>query len=114
LLFELVMSSDYTPLTILSATASAGLLTEGWNLATLTEEPESYRQFRLFVPFSCPFSAPPVVQAGLSGFDIDQGTSSRLSVNVMNITAEGFEITLTTWLDTLVYAAEVSWLAIGP
>ncbi len=92
------MSSDYTPLTILSATASAGLLTEGWNLATLAEDPESYRQFRLFVPFSCPFSAPPVVQAGLSGF----------------ITAEGFEITLTTWLDTLVYAAEVSWLAIGP
>ncbi len=108
------MSSDYTPLTILSAIANAGLLTEGWNLATLTEDPESYRQFRLFVPFSCTFSAPPVVQAGLSGFDIDQGTSARLSVNVMNITAEGFEITLTTWLDTLVYAAEVSWLAIGP
>jgi hypothetical protein len=109
-----MMSSDYTPLKILSATASAGLLTEGWNLATLTDDPESYRQFSLFVPFACPFFAPPVVQAGLSGFDIDQGTSARLTASVINITAEGFEIVLTTWLDTLVYATEVSWLAIGP
>jgi hypothetical protein len=109
-----LMSSDYTPLKILSATASAGLLTEGWNLAALTEDRDSNRQFSLFVPFAYPFSAPPVVQAGLTGFDIDQGTSARLTVNVVNITAEGFEIVLTTWLDTLVYATEVSWLAIGP
>ena len=108
------MSFDYTPLKILSATASAGILTDGWNLATLTKDAESYRQFHLFVPFASPFSAPPVVQAGLTGFDIDQSTSARVSVSVTNISADGFEIVLTTWLDTLVYSTEVSWLAIGP
>lgn len=108
------MLSEYTPWKILSATASAGVLTEGWNLAEPSADSEACRQFTLFVPFAFPFSAPPVVQAGLTGFDIDQRTSARLSLMVGKISAEGFELTFTTWQDTLVYAAEVGWLAVGP
>jgi hypothetical protein len=108
------MNPDYTPWKILSATAYAGVLTNGWNLADPPESPESCRQFTLSVPFASPFAAPPVVHAGLSGFDLDQGSSSRLSVAVTSIDASGFDIVLTTWRDSLVYSAEISWLAVGP
>jgi hypothetical protein len=108
------MSTEYTPWKILSATASAGLLTEGWNLSEAPDDVETCRQFTLTVPFATPFFFPPVVHAGLTGFDIDQGTSSRLAVTVTNITSEAFDVVLTTWQNTLVYSAEISWIAIGP
>jgi hypothetical protein len=108
------MNSDYIPWKILSATAQAGVLTEGWNLSESPSDPETCRQFTLTIPFAYPFSYPPVVQVGLTSFDIDQGTSSRLTTTVTNITAEAFDVVFTTWQNTLVYSAQVSWLAIGP
>ena len=108
------MNSDYIPWKILSATAQVGLLTEGWNLSESPSDPDSCRQFTLEIAFASPFSYPPVIHIGLTGFDIDQNTSPRLSTSVANITSEGFTIVLTTWQNTLVYSADVTWLAVGP
>lgn len=108
------MISDYIPWKILSSTAQVGLLTEGWNLSESPSDLGTCRQFTLTIPFAYPFSYPPVVQVGLTGFDMDQGTSPRLTTTVTNITPETFDVVFTTWQNTLVYSAEVSWLAIGP
>ena len=108
------MSTDLTPWKILSAKIGVGVLTEGWNLSSPPEEGEECRQFVFQVAFASPFTAPPVVHAALSGFDLDQSTSPRLSLTVQGIHTEGFEAVLTTWCDTRVHAAEVSWMAIGP
>lgn len=108
------MSTEYTPWKTLSSTAQVGVLTESWNLSEPPSDPETCRQFTLNVTFAYPFSYPPVVHIGLTGFDIDQNTSTRLTATVANITADAFDLVLTTWQNTLVYSAEVSWLAIGP
>jgi H-type lectin domain len=108
------MTSDYIPWKILSAKAQMGVLTEGWNLSEPASDPDGCRQFSLSVSFAYPFSYPPVVHIGLTGFDMDQSTSPRISASVTNISSEGFAIVLTTWQNTLVYSAEVDWLAVGP
>jgi hypothetical protein len=107
------MSSEYLPWSSLAAITTAGVLTEGWTLAAC-DDPETPRTFTLPVAFAAPFAHPPVVQAGLVGFDLDQRDSGRLSTRVTNITTTGFDLVFTTWEDTRVYAVEVSWLAVGP
>lgn len=98
---------------VLSASVSASVLTEGWNLATLGADVEEIRRFSIPVVFDAPFQVPPVVQIGLTLFDIDQRDSGRLSVTAESITESGFEIVFTTWSSTRVYAASASWLAVG-
>lgn len=109
------MFSSSVPWQVLSSNVSVNTLTEGWNLAVpepgAEEEP---RTFSISVTFDTPFSAVPVVQAGINGFDIDQRDSARLIVKVEGITEFGFQAVLTTWAGSRVYAAEFNWLAIGP
>jgi H-type lectin domain len=108
-----MMNSNLQPWRTLSATVSAGTFSEGWTLADLGESGESRRCYSLDISFEGPFSAPPVVQVALSGFDIDQGHTARLSVRALNITTEGFKLEIDTWADTVVYGVECAWLAIG-
>ena len=63
--------------------------------------------------FASPFQAPPVVQVGLSCFDIDQRQTARLSLRVTEITPMGFKVEIGTWSDTRIYAASFNWLALG-
>lgn len=103
------------PWKVLSANVSVNVLTEGWNLAT--PEPgaeEEIRKFIVDVIFDTAFSAVPVVQIGLSGFDIDQRDSARLIVKAEYISEYGFQATITTWAGSRVYATEFNWFAIGP
>ena len=65
------------------------------------------------VEFEVAFSAPPVVHLGLTGFDMDQRDSSRLSLTVGEVTAEGFVAKIATWEFSRVYGVEFNWLAIG-
>ncbi len=103
------------PWKTLAATLVVGSSTEGWNLAEhpgdLLDQP---RTFTADVYFAAPFTAPPAVQIGLTGFDMDQRDSARLSVRVTDISAEGFKVQITTWHDSRVYSVEATWLAIGP
>jgi len=104
------MNDQWTPWSILSATGGAGATTEGWNLAESAEEP---RAFVTEVIFSAPFQNVPVVQLALTGFDMDQRDSGRISLKAVEVTTAGFKVEISTWLDTRVYAVEFSWLAIG-
>jgi len=75
------MNSPMQPWKSLSASLQLGVLTEGWNLveppADAAEEP---RVFRYTVHFAQPFEAPPIVHLGLTGFDLDQRDSNRLTL----------------------------------
>jgi hypothetical protein len=105
-----------SPWKVLSSQVGIGVLTEGWRLHLVdvadTDAPRIC-SFSVQVTFDAPFSTPPVVQLSLTGFDIDQRDSSRLTLKAENITASGFQATITTWADTRVYGVEFQWLAIG-
>ena len=108
------MLPSILPWKTLSATLGFGVLDEHWNLAeALPGGGDVARTFTHQVEFATAFEAPPVVQLALTGFDIDQRDSSRLSIKASEITTHGFQIEITTWLETRVYAVECSWFAIG-
>lgn len=102
------------PWKILSANVHLGTSTEGWNLAKPpTEGTEAIRVFRFKVYFGAPFRTPPVVHLGLTGFDLDQRDSSRLTLTARDITEKGFTAEIATWRETRVYSVAFSWLALG-
>lgn len=107
------MYSSSVPWNVLSASVTANVLTEGWNLAEISADTEEVRTFTVPVNFAAPFLSVPVVQLGLTGFDIDQRDSARLSVKAENISESGFLAVITTWANTRVYAVEFHWFAIG-
>jgi hypothetical protein len=49
----------------------------------------------------------------MSGFDLDQRESGRLSLRTGAITRFGFQAIISIWSTTRVYAVEFNWLAIG-
>ncbi|MEM1440721.1 MAG: H-type lectin domain-containing protein [Verrucomicrobiota bacterium] len=107
------MSDSYLPLKVISSTLCLGSETEGWTLddKALDEDPE--RVFSFDVYFETPFSTPPVVHLGMTGFDIDQCSSSRLKATTTQVTENGFQVRLKTWRASRVYSVDLSWIAIG-
>jgi hypothetical protein len=98
----------------LAASLQVGVLTSGWNLAEPPQDgAEDARVFRYTVHFANAFEAPPVVHLGLTGFDIDQRDSGRLSLRATEITNTSFVAEISSWRDTRVYSADFSWLAVG-
>ena len=104
---------ECSPWKVVSAQVSVGVLTEGWNLSTIDPDDDGVRNFIVDIAFDVPFTYPPVVHLGLTGFDIDQRDSARLSVRAENITNSGFQATLVTWAHTRVFGADFQWIAIG-
>ena len=107
------MYSTPIPWKILSSTVGVGILTPDWDLDAEVGEPDEARSFRVAITFASPFTTPPVVQLGLTGFDIDQRDSPRLTLSATQITADGFEAVISSWATTRVYAVEFNWVAIG-
>ena len=107
------MYSNTLPWQVLSSNVGVGVLTEGWNLDIVESNGEGSRSFTLDITFASPFSSFPVVQLGLTGFDMDQRESSRISLKAENITESGFQAVLSTWASSRVFAVEFNWLAIG-
>ncbi len=107
------MHSAALPWKVLSAHAGVGILTEGWTLDTVCAETGDTRSFITEIAFATPFASIPVVQLGLTGFDLDQRDSARITLKAENITAEGFQAVISTWAATRVFAVEFNWLAIG-
>lgn len=101
-----------TPWQVLSSSSGVGVLTEGWVL----DKPNPGGEPRLFaeeITFASPFSSPPVVHIGLTGFDMDQRDSARITLKAEDITPTGFKAVIATWDDTRVFSVEFNWLAIG-
>ncbi len=107
------MHSATLPWKVLSSHAGVGILTEGWTLDTVCAETGDTRSFTTEIAFATPFDSIPVVQLGLTGFDLDQRDSARITLKAENITAGGFLAVISTWAATRVFAVEFNWLAIG-
>jgi hypothetical protein len=71
------------------------------------------RAHRQSVSFGEPFRSVPVVQIGLSMFDMDQKTNQRADISAENVTETGFDIVFKTWGDTRVARVRADWIAIG-
>ncbi len=102
------------PLTMSSALAVFDQFAPDWRLAEPGEDDgDSPREYRSYVAFATPFANIPMVHAGISGFDIDNRDTARLRVRAEAISAEGFELCISTWRQTRVYQVEISWIALG-
>lgn len=98
------------PLLFLSGVNRLGAGQPEWNLHF--QEP-SDRAYRTTIRFEHPFQRTPVVQVALTGFDVSNEVTLRLRVRAEDITPNGFDLVAETWLNSQVWSAEVSWLAIG-
>ncbi|MDF1657519.1 MAG: H-type lectin domain-containing protein [Verrucomicrobiales bacterium] len=107
------MSDPFLPLNVISASVCVGSETDGWNLDQAAAEGDPERVFLVDVFFETPFLAPPVVHLGVTGFDIDQCSSSRLGISTIAISKTGFQAQLRTWRSSRVYSVEFQWMAIG-
>lgn len=71
------------------------------------------REVRQKEAFKEPFVAPPAVTVGISMWDIDHKTNSRVDISAENVSETGFEIVFRTWADTRIARIRADWLAIG-
>ncbi|MCL4103600.1 UNVERIFIED_CONTAM: hypothetical protein GTU68_059679 [Idotea baltica] len=107
------MNNELIPVALASSVVKLDHELEDWNLADAGEDESEPREYTHRVVFDVPFKTTPVVQVGLTGFDLDQRDSARLTVGPRAIDSTGFEIAVATWNDTRVYGVDVSWIAIG-
>ena len=72
------------------------------------------RESRVAVTFAVPFQDRPVVQVGISMWDMDRKTNLRADIAADKVTVDGFDIVFRTWGDTRVARIRASWTALGP
>lgn len=101
------------PWKVLASSHGAGVLTPGWTLDQCDPDTDQDRCFIVDITFASPFTTAPVVHLALTGFDLDQRDTARLSLKAENITTAGFQAVISTWASTRVFAVEINWLAIG-
>jgi hypothetical protein len=70
------------------------------------------REISEHVTFDPPFTRPPKVIVGLQKIDVGD-TISRIAVSAQNIQSDGFDVCFKTWLDSKLYDAIASWIAVG-
>jgi hypothetical protein len=71
------------------------------------------RIFDKTIPFRKGFTKKPKVMVALNCIDILKGANHRIKVKAKSIGRDQFEVQIHTWADTKVWAAGVSWIAIG-
>lgn len=63
------------------------------------------------ITFPQKFDAPPKIVLWLSGMDFSQAYNWRLAASASAITTTGFTLSIGPWEDTILYKADVSWIA---
>jgi hypothetical protein len=106
------MNNTIEPLNILSGIETLDNSHAGWTLDQ-AEGITADRHFTARVQFIHPFRRAPVVQMGIVGFDISNHDAARLSATVSRVTTSGFDINLSTWLNSRLWRVNLSWIAIG-
>ncbi len=71
------------------------------------------RERRTVIRFSEPFRSIPVVQVGISLWDVDTSSALRAEVKAQDVTPDGFTAVFRTWSDTRIARIRVAWTAIG-
>ncbi|WP_377190374.1 H-type lectin domain-containing protein [Ruegeria meonggei] len=74
---------------------------------------EGARERSTAIKFSQAFRSVPVVQIGVSLWDVDTSSALRAEVKAEDISPEGFKAVFRTWSDTRIARIRVSWMAIG-
>lgn len=69
------------------------------------------RSYTVHVSFLEPFQSVPIVLVSLRMLDVGNMTNTRAHVLAENVTQEGFDLVIHTWADTVLYGAEVTWMA---
>jgi|SRR5688572_16977834 len=105
------MSSEVLPLSFLAGAARFDDSLPGWSLLERAED--NLRTFSGRVTFERVFDTPPVVQIGITGFDIDNGDNARLNVGITAVDGSGFDVELRTWYNSRLWSVDLSWIAIG-
>lgn len=72
------------------------------------------REKRVAVVFTQAFTDAPAVLIGMSMWDMDHKTNSRVDIQAETITLTGFEIVFRTWGDSRIARIRATWTAIGP
>jgi hypothetical protein len=86
----------------------------GWALLERVASGDNgVRSYTGRVNFDRSFQAPPVVQIGITGFDIDNAANARLNVGILEVDGEGFEVELRTWWNSRLWSVDLNWIAIG-
>jgi hypothetical protein len=101
------------PLSIVAGAVRFDDSQPGWGLLDRTPSGDGVRTFSGRVTFEREFAAPPVVQIGITGFDIDNGDNARLNVGITGVDGQGFDVELRTWWNSRLWSVDLSWLAIG-
>jgi hypothetical protein len=101
-------------LQLISGNISPGYNTNSdWKLHIVDKRDQS-REYRVYVGFPQEFvRVAPQVMVALTAIDVDHGRNLRVIVQAENVTTSGFTIVITTWWDTILFAASVSWMAYG-
>lgn len=105
------MSAPMEPLVFVAGVNTFGASDEEWPLAANAGTED--RLFRARVSFEQRLRSLPVVHLGIVGFDVGNEDAARLRVRAENISADGFDVVIETWLNTKIWSVSVSWLAVG-
>jgi hypothetical protein len=74
------------------------------------------REIFVTVTFDTPFAKPPNVVVSLRELDLGDGGGAgihRLSVRAENVRETGFDLYFATWMESQVYGAVASWIAVA-
>ena len=71
------------------------------------------REVRCRVAFDQPFAGAPVVQLGVTMWDVSNAAALRLDVSAEAIDATGFVMRVSTWSDSRIARVRVGWIAFG-
>ena len=107
------MSTALTPLNFLSGIEALDYLQEDWRLDNAPHGAPA-RTFRSRVVFERPFAETPLVHLGIVGLDASGDDATRITARTENVSREGFDLVLATWLHSRLWKVDVSWLALGP
>jgi len=72
------------------------------------------REVRMDIQFEKAFDDLPSITLGLSGIDAAHDHNLRFRLSATDVKKTGFTIEFTTWGDTNIARASVSWQAVGP
>ena len=74
---------------------------------------EGDRAVTATIQFCHAFNFAPAITLGITGLDSSHDQNLRFRLNAIDVTATGFTIKFSTWGDTHIARASVSWQAMG-
>ncbi|XP_055889526.1 uncharacterized protein LOC129926918 [Biomphalaria glabrata] len=70
------------------------------------------KEKKVSIVFKQPFCSTPYIILEPTVLDIDKNFNTRLVIKAIDVTQNGFVLQVYTYADTILYAIEISWLAI--